>query len=201
MTSQPHELLPGIPSQAASFISSADIKGNCVDGQLGSADLLGGQQGSNLTTSQPPSVFQPKHYLQASSPGESFMGTSWRSRLFYAESFAGTMIGDDAIKAAIGQRSGYFTGARLGLDYDDYWRVESRIGIAWMKFFDKSNPWIDVGTGDNLVWNLSLLYYPLGDLRWRPFLLLGTGISQLNTFAVNSRGNSATIFTGISHKE
>jgi len=79
-------------------------------------------------------------------------------------------------------------------------RLESGIGFSWTSWLDRSKPLVDFGSRENVVWNLSLLYYPWGDFPWRPFLLMGTGISQLNTFGNTSQENSATIYTGITHK-
>jgi hypothetical protein len=191
------EILQSLPSHASAFPSSDNTSEGCANcgpngqGQYGPGGY--GPQGSG-TDAQTPYMFQPDHYPRALGPGEPLVGTSWQNRPFYVEGFAGTMIGDDAIKNSIGQESGFFTGGRLGLDYDYYWGVESRLGIAWMSLFDKRNPLNDLGNGDIVEWDMALLYYPWGDSKWRPFLLLGTGISQFDTFGGNARGYSATLF-------
>jgi hypothetical protein len=120
-------------------------------------------------------------------------------QMFRLDSIAATMTGNDTVKDAMGGQSGFFSCARLGL-HDEYWRIESGIGIAWTSLLDRAKPVVDYAGRESVVWNLSLLYFPWGDYRWRPFVLLGTGISELNTLAKNSQGNSATLYTGISHR-
>ena len=104
------------------------------------------------------------------------------------------MIGDDAIDGVIGQEAGFWVGSRLGWDYDYYWGVESRLGYAWMSLFDRKHANHHLGTGNIIDWDSSILYYPWGDSRWRPFLLVGLGISQFDSFGPVAGGYNATLF-------
>jgi hypothetical protein len=193
------ELLPGIPSKPLSFVASAELTGDSVDRQLVFPKLPYGLREDSSELSHTPSMSQLEPFLHPGDRTQHQEIAGGNSQLFHVDSFAATMTGNDTIKDAVGGQSGFFSRARLGLNYD-YWRVESGIGIAWTTLLDKSKPLVDFSSQENVVWNLSLLYFPWGDFRWRPFLLLGTGISQLNTIGGNSQGNSATVYTGISHK-
>ena len=104
------------------------------------------------------------------------------------------MIGDDAIDGILGQEAGFFVGGRLGWDYDYYWGVESRLGYAWMSLFDRKHPNVNLGDGNIIDWDMHLLYYPWGDSRWRPFVFVGTGISQFDTFGARPALYNATLF-------
>lgn len=139
-------------------------------------------------------MFQPEHYPRYMGFGEPLVGTSWQNRPFHVDFFAGDMIGDDAIDGVIGQEAGFFTGGRIGWDYDYYWGVETRLGLSWMSLFDRQNPTNNIGNGNIIVWDMSLLYYPWGDSRWRPFVLLGTGIQQLDSYGSSPAVYSGTLF-------
>jgi hypothetical protein len=197
--SPPGGLLLGIPSQPSSFATSAELTGDSDDRKLVPPKLLLGHQDCTSELSHAPSISQLEPFLHPAIWIQHQETTAGNSQLFHLDSFTATMTGNGVIKDAVGGQSGFFSRARMGLDYD-YWRVESGIGIAWTTLLDKSKPLVDFGSRENVVWNLSLLYFPWGDFRWRPFLLLGTGISELNTLGGSSQGNSATVYTGISHK-
>ena len=63
-----------------------------------------------------------------------------------------------------------------------------------MSLFDRQHPQNNIGTGNIIVWDMSLLYYPWGDSRWRPFVLVGTGIQQLDSYGSASPIYSGTLF-------
>ena len=153
-----------------------------------------GSENNGSSGSHTPALYQPEHYPRALGFGQPLVGTSWQNRPFHVDFFTGTMIGDDAIDGQIGQEAGFFVGGRLGWDYDYYWGVESRLGMAWMSLFDRQNPENNIGTGNILVWDMSLLYYPWGDSRWRPFILVGTGIEQLDSYGSALPVYSGTLF-------
>jgi Outer membrane protein beta-barrel domain len=68
------------------------------------------------------------------------------------------------------QNTGVFGGFRLGWDYDTYWGVETRLGFTSLQ----------EDTGPTDVWDESLLYYPWGDSRVRPYFTLGVGITEFH---------------------
>jgi Outer membrane protein beta-barrel domain len=188
------ELVHGVPSHASAFPSQADLPEGCDNPQQNETGFFKNKEDIQPETTATPYMFQPPHYPRALGPGDPLVGTSWENRPYYIDGFAGTMIGDDAIKNTIGQQSGFFTGGRLGWDYDYYWGIESRLGLAWMTLFDKQNVFHDLGNGLIVNFDLNLLYYPWGDSRWRPFLFIGSGISQFDTFGGNAVGYTATLF-------
>jgi hypothetical protein len=180
-------LIGGGPTPASQFPQQFNPSGNAAD----CAPSLLGRQNEEASGSHTPAIYQPEHYPRALGFGQPLVGTSWQNRPFHADFFTGTMIGDDAIDGVIGQEAGFFVGGRLGWDYDYYWGVESRLGTAWMSLFDRQHPENNIGTGNILVWDMSLLYYPWGDSRWRPFVLVGTGIEQLDSY-----GSALPIYSG-----
>ena len=45
---------------------------------------------------------------------------------------------------------------------------------------------------NTFFWDLDLLYYPWGDTRWRPYLLLGLGTSQATYYEDSTAPGAAT---------
>ncbi len=194
-----NEIVQGVPNPSDSYAksvtppaddSNCDSSGN--PNYSGALSMKHGLQA--LPGSGTPTVYQPEHYPRFIGLGEPLLGTSWQNRPFHVDFFAGDMIGDDAVDGVIGQEAGFFTGTRLGWDYDYYWGVETRLGLSWMSLFDRQNPQNNIGTGNIIVWDMSLLYYPWGDSRWRPFALLGTGIQQLDSYGSSPAVYSGTLF-------
>jgi hypothetical protein len=196
---QQAELLPGLVSQAASFPASNDPGDAAVGGQLTAAKLLSPDQQQGSSGTSPALASQLNHYLTVSNTGRSSANGDTVLPLISINSVAQTMVDDDVIQSTVGGSSGFFSAARLAWNYDDL-RLQSGVGFSWTTWLDRNKPLVDFNNRENVVWNLSLLYYPLGDIPWRPFVLLGTGISQLNTFGNSAQENSATVYTGIMHR-
>ena len=186
---QSPNLIGGGPTPASQFPQQFNGSGN-AECSPNMPSLLG-QENNGSSGSHTPALYQPEHYPRALGLGQPLVGTSWQNRPFHVDFFTGTMIGDDAIDGQIGQEAGFFVGGRLGWDYDYYWGVESRMGFAWMSLFDRQHPENNIGNGNILVWDMSLLYYPWGDSRWRPFFLVGTGIEQLDSY-----GSALPVYSG-----
>ncbi len=65
-----------------------------------------------------------------------------------------------------GKQQGFLGALRLGWDHDYHWGNEARL------VFDNMNL-------ESLQWDLDLLYYPWGDSRWRPYLMIGVGAAKI----------------------
>jgi hypothetical protein len=197
--SQQAELLPGLPSQAASFPASNGPGNVAAGGQLATAKLLSPDQQPASSGTSPTLASQLNHYLTASDTAQSSANVGTVFPMISLDSVSETMVDDDTIKTTLGGSSGFFSAARLAWNYNGL-RLESGIGYSWTSWLDRNKSLLDFSNRENVVWNLSVLYYPLGEIPWRPFVLLGTGLSQLNTFGNTTQENSATVYTGITHK-
>ncbi|HUE74681.1 MAG TPA: porin family protein [Pirellulaceae bacterium] len=106
--------------------------------------------------------------------GQPLEGTSWRNRPWFAGAFFGGAFHGD-LTGNVRQNNGSLMGLRLGWDLDHYYGIEARYAF--------SNPQIMDGAGNSLgdshdyLMDVSALYYPLGDARWRPYLGLGVGMA------------------------
>lgn len=105
--------------------------------------------------------------------GETWLGHPWS-----VSYFAGGMFGDVLIADTVDQTQGFFTGGRLGWDFDLHWGLEARVGYASLGLV--TTP-VAPGTDRSQTWLIdgSLLYYPFGDNRWRPYFLVGMGLADI----------------------
>jgi hypothetical protein len=113
--------------------------------------------------------------------GEPLYGASWLNRPLGAGWFAGFMQGSHPILGLVGQHGGFFGGYRFTWDYDYYYGLEARLGggAIGLKYPGYDYP---TATSDLYVADINLLYYPLGDARWRPFVSLGLGTTKISFY-------------------
>jgi outer membrane protein with beta-barrel domain len=113
----------------------------------------------------------PRRHIGVGQPLE---GTSWRNRPWFAGAFFGGAFHGD-LTDNVRQNNGSLMGLRLGWDLDHYYGIEGRYAF--------SNPQIMDGAGNSLgdahdyLMDVSALYYPFGDARWRPYFGLGLGMA------------------------
>ena len=104
-------------------------------------------------------------------------GTSWMNRPYHVDWFLGTFFGDELIDGRVDQDNVLLSGIRLGWDFDYYWGLEWRFG--W------SDPSVEYGAdestssnGSIFITDISVVYYPWGDSRVRPYGLWGLGFAR-----------------------
>jgi hypothetical protein len=99
--------------------------------------------------------------------------------------FTGVVFGDNLISGSVDQDSGVIGGVRLGWDIDPRWALETRFAKANIEIIDSRSA-IQLQENDPLFWDTSLLYFPWGQTRARPFLTFGAGVA--NHSFVNDQG-------------
>ena len=114
--------------------------------------------------------------------GQPLIGTSWRNRPVYFGAFVGGIMMDDIVPNRIYQNDTAFVGLRIGWDFDHFWGLEMRGAFARPDLANGSGTPIFPASRDNFA-DVDLLFYPLGDARWRPYLLAGLGFQ---TFRFNN---------------
>lgn len=112
-------------------------------------------------------------------PGEPLLRSSWQNRPLSASWFMGAIWGDELIDRRVRQGEGFIGGYQLGWDFDEYFGAETRFVFGSMEIHNEYGAQGRRGN-DILVWDVDLLYYPWGDARWRPYLLFGLGIFQVD---------------------
>jgi hypothetical protein len=114
----------------------------------------------------------PNDPLRHMGLGTPLQGTSWRNRPLYAGWFVGGVWGDP-LTETVDQGDDLFGGYRLGWDFDHYWGTELR--LAWANVDLIGVPASQSQTAGHTYYDINLLYYPLGDSRWRPYAGVGLG--------------------------
>lgn len=125
--------------------------------------------------------------------GQPLVGTSWLNRPVYFGLFVGGLLYDDLIAGRVLTSNSAMTGAVLGFDFDHYWGVEGRFGYSRVHLTnglgvpleDSHNSWSDV----------SLMYYPWGDSRWRPYFSAGLGFATFRFYDDFDRQVNDTLFS------
>ena len=105
------------------------------------------------------------------------VGASWDNMPYHIDWFLGVIRGTEIVANRIDQNVGVVGGFRLGWDFGCYWGVETRLGFSSLEDQPEDAPLY--GSADKVVlWDTSLLYYPWGDSRLRPYWSLGLGLSE-----------------------
>jgi hypothetical protein len=102
------------------------------------------------------------------------------------------MFADDPIAGGMDQGNDAFGGLLLGWDYDHYWGTQLRLGWAALQLTDRETPQRR-HNDDIFLADLSLLYYPWGDSRWRPYALLGLGAAGFDFTDHLGNGRDTTL--------
>ena len=108
--------------------------------------------------------------------GDPLTNTSWRNRPLYLNLFAGGLIGDELQEGIVSQGGGFIAGGRFGGDFDHYWGLETR--LAFSDVSTNFTPGGGAGQSRDSFFDASLLYYPWGDSRWRPYATVGLGVAN-----------------------
>ena len=88
-----------------------------------------------------------------------FQSESW----LYRPTSAGWFMGIETTRD-----SGFFAGYRFGWDRSHFWGWEMRFALGSDTTYDTQ-----------FFWDVDLIYYPLGDTAWRPYVLFGLGTAQI----------------------
>ncbi len=122
--------------------------------------------------------------------GGPLQGESWRYRPYSVGLFVGVVQGDTLIDDWVSQRQGLFGGCRFGWDHSLHWGTEMRFAFAEMPVYDSQravaaqvaagSPAYENRNSDMFWWDVSMLYFPWGETRWRPYLRWGLGTAHVS---------------------
>jgi opacity protein-like surface antigen len=123
-----------------------------------------------------PASAWPHGYLREQL-AEPLVGASWCNEPFHVDWFLGMIRGTEIIRDHVDQNVGVIGGFRLGWDYDLYWGLETRLGFSSLEDQPESAP-LAGGADKVILWDTSLVYYPWGDSRFRPYFGVGLGLAE-----------------------
>ncbi|MBX3432223.1 MAG: hypothetical protein KF847_02630 [Pirellulales bacterium] len=110
--------------------------------------------------------------------------SSWMNRPFHVDWFAGPMLGSE-LSPGVKQSSDILAGLRVGWDFDYYWGLDWRIGWASPRLSQLEDSGNQI-EGSYMVSDVSVVYYPWGDSKVRPYLTLGMGVVQLESYRLDT---------------
>jgi hypothetical protein len=119
----------------------------------------------------------PNHPHRHVGLGHPLEGTSWLNRPWHASAFVGS-TSTGALTQVVTQGDTGVWGFRLGNDCDHYWGWEARCAFS-EPTTTNGNTGDILGTGTMYFYDVSLLFYPWGDARWRPYLTAGLGMANV----------------------
>ncbi|HWB09205.1 MAG TPA: hypothetical protein VG826_08275 [Pirellulales bacterium] len=100
----------------------------------------------------------------------------WRAQPFSISGFAGATNGGPIIRNHVDELPSAYAGVNFGWDYDHFWGIEKRLGFGALNLVTPWHQRLDPGL--SVTGEYRVMYYPLGDTRWRPFVTLGIGWSD-----------------------
>lgn len=122
----------------------------------------------------PPAIRQP------------MLRESWLYRPFNLSIFEGALFATSPVPAQFNTTVSYFTGFRVGWDYAAHFGGETRFGFSKVFLLDSHTRSTQVGFQRLFYFDSSVLIYPWGDTRWRPFLAIGGGLADI--FIISNSG-------------
>lgn len=117
--------------------------------------------------------------------------SSWLNRPYHVDWFLGPLLGDDPAPGRVGQANELFGGLRIGWDFDYYWGIQWRIGWSDpdLETSNTGNPL----SGNYLISDVDLVYYPWGDTKIRPYFTWGLGLNEIGSLHPDGQGHEATL--------
>lgn len=115
---------------------------------------------------------------RAMGPGEPLRGTSWLNRPVSISLDVGAFLMADRVSPNVETSNDLVGAVGMGWDWDHYWG--SQVRIAWTTPEMVNSLQTTVPSDENLfITDLSLLYYPWGDSRTRPYWRIGVGLTDV----------------------
>jgi len=115
---------------------------------------------------------------RAMGPGGPLRGTSWRNRPYWLSLDGGALLMADRPAPNVRANNDLLGAIGAGWDWDHYWGGQVRVGWSTPELLNTLQT--DAVSDDNLfLTDLTLLYYPWGDSRVRPYYRFGVGLTDI----------------------
>lgn len=129
-----------------------------------------------------------------SGPGQPLRSTSWLNRPFEFNLETGAFVMTKSVSPNNNRNNDVLLAANLGWDWDHYWGTQFRVAWTTPEFIS-SVPSDSTASNNVLLYDLSLLYYPWGDSRIRPYYRFGFGLTDINFITPAGVREDATLFS------
>ncbi len=161
--------------------------------QPGECEYLSDQR-HNLPSVGLPSLRTSVTHPRAIGLGDPLRGTSWLNRPYEFSLETGLLAMANDVGDGTGKANDLLVAAQLGWDFDHYWGTQVR--VAWSSpSFDYETAPVTDASNDLAIYDASLLYYPWGDSRVRPYWRAGLGLTDIDYVDTTGMPASASLFT------
>ena len=110
--------------------------------------------------------------------GGPLLNESWMNRPYSVGLLSGALFLDSPLRGRVNGTAGYMPGVRFGWDMDYYWGSEARIAYTTTGLQTPTNA-TALANARVLLVDGSILYYPWGDTKWRPYASWGMGLFDI----------------------
>ncbi|QDU57852.1 hypothetical protein Pan181_40750 [Aeoliella mucimassa] len=126
--------------------------------------------------------------------GQPLRTTSWLNRPYEFGIDTGAFLMANDVSSNNTSNNDLMVAAHLGWDWDHYWGAQARMTWTTPEFASSvdSN---DQNTNTLMMYDVSLMYYPWGDSRVRPYYRLGMGLTDLDFINPSGVREDNTLFT------
>ncbi len=131
------------------------------------------------TTNGLPGLRTSVSHPRAIGLGEPLQGTSWLNRPYQFSLETGLLAMANDVGGGTGKGNDLLIAAQLGWDFDHYWGTQVRVAFS-SPSFDYETPPVTDASNDVAIYDASLLYYPWGDSRVRPYWRAGLGLTDID---------------------
>lgn len=126
--------------------------------------------------------------------GQPLKSTSWLNRPYEFGLDTGAFVMTNSVNSNNDKNNDVLAAAHLGWDWDHYWGTQFR--VAWTTpELSSSIASTSRISNDVFLYDLSLMYYPWGDSRVRPYWRFGMGLTDLDFVNPNGVREDDTLFT------
>lgn len=118
---------------------------------------------------------------------------SWLNRPLSFGFYGGGLNGSPPLIGSVTAGTGFLTGFRFGVDTDHFWGAESRIGFGGFGLNNQVGS-ARLGELSTFLMDGALLWYPLGDTKWRPYTTIGMGLADYRFYNETAQFTHQTVF-------
>ncbi len=126
--------------------------------------------------------------------GQPLQGTSWLNRPYEVGFETGAFLMAGRVASHVRANNDLMGAIHLGWDWDHYWGTQAR--VTWSTPSIGSGTMADPPDSSNMfIYDLSLMYYPWGDSKVRPYYRLGLGLTDFEYVNDQDLDQDASLFT------
>lgn len=121
-----------------------------------------------------------------SGSGQPLSSTSWLNRPYEFGIDTGAFLMTNSVSSNSRQNNDVLLAAHLGWDWEHYWGTQLRVAYTTPELSTLTSA-TQTNSNTLMMYDLTMLYYPWGDSRVRPYYRFGVGLTDISF--TNAAGN------------